>query len=207
MGNMTKSKKTVKVVQTAQDISQHAGEVSGLGADFEARRIYLFGEICDEIAYRFLTNFHTMDAYKAPIRIVLSSNGGGDGDGGAIYDAIRMSNNDVTIIGTGSVYSIAALIFQSAKLRLLTPECRFMIHNGSLEIGESIDANKLVVMSKEVKYSNDRFQRILSARSGISLKKIEKFCKNETFFSAEEACRLGFADGVLDYDGNMKEIE
>lgn len=189
----------VSKIITASEMADITSTAIGLSADFSRRHLYLIGEITPELLYRFLISFHMMDICRGPITITLSSAGGNDSDGWAIYDTVQMANNDVTIVGLGTTQSIAALILQAGDRRLLTPQCRFMIHNGSLSLGhrDSIHAATVVAMSKEVQISIDRYHKALSDRSGCSMKEIRKFCRKETFFDAKSAVKNGFADGIL----------
>ena len=184
-----------------------ASELLELGVDFGMRRIYLVGEINTQTFSRFMVNFHTMELTKGPFQIVLNSNGGEEGAGNAIFDLIRSAQNDICILGIGNVASIAALILQAAPHRLLTPECRFMIHNGSVDLDEKMHSAALSTLSREMEADNARYHRTLSERSGLAIATIKEYCERETAFDADTTVTLGFADGVALYNGEILSRE
>lgn len=192
--------KVKKVEQDYAWISDFGADLPSImatGVDVPARLIYLMGEINNEVAYRFMVALQTLDRIEGDIRIILTSVGGEEDAGYAIYDAIRLSKNKVIIEGYGAVQSIAALIIQAGNVRLLSPECRFMVHNGSLTLSEGIEADTLVAIGKEVLVNNARYHSALATRSGQTIHKIRKLCKDETFFTAQEAVYIGLADRVM----------
>lgn len=176
---------------------QHAMACLNISADFGTRRIWLFNGIDDETVYHFVVTLQTMDLTKGPIEVIMCSLGGSEPQGYAMFDAIRMTRNQVTIIGLGAVQSIAALIMQAADLRLLAPECRFMVHNGSVTMAPDIHADTIVAIGKEVMKNNHRYHQLLAERTGLPVSKIRRYCEVETYWSAEEAVKLNFADGVI----------
>lgn len=167
------------------------------GCDVLNRTLYLFGEVDDDMSYRFVTAIQALDREEGDIRVVMVSCGGSEPAGYAIYDAMRLCNNEITIDCYGAAQSIAALILQAGSLRRLSPECRFMIHNGTVDIAPGCDADTLVAIGKEVNNNNNRYHDILAERSGLSLAKVREYCQDEAYFSAIEAVKMGFADVVM----------
>lgn len=169
------------------------------GVDFSTRTLALHGELTQEKASEFLANISIMNETQGPIRVQLFSEGGDFSAGLAIYDAIKGSANPVTIEGTGEVSSMAAVVLQAAHKRVLTPEARLMIHNVYVIMpggGEKFTSHYLRNYSKEIAALSDRYQRILAERTGMSLRKIRRWCESERYLSAAEAVRLGFADEI-----------
>lgn len=183
---------------------QQAASGLGISADFEKRKIFLIGEVDDVIANKFIVVLQFMDKNPAPITVILSSTGGGEPQGYAIYDAIRICKSPVCIDGLGAVQSIAALILQAGTLRRLSPECRFMIHNGSVSLGNDTNADELVSIGEEVRKSNQRYHAVLALRSGMPIAEIKSLCEAETYFSASEAVKSGFADEVIEIPKKKK---
>lgn len=199
--------KDVKVSPAlANDLTNRIGNCLSLGADPSQSTLYLVGEIEDELAYRFLVGLHVLESTGLPIKIVMCSPGGSDSAGCAIYDAIRLAKSHVTIDGYGCVQSIAALILQAADRRRLSPETRFMIHNGSINMNGGVDANTMVSIGKEIEHNNLRYSRILADRSGKSLSEIRALCNEETYYSATEAVDFGFADEVISLVPQSKKV-
>lgn len=181
-----------------KNIAERINYVLNLGVDPIDRTLYLFDEIGDESAYRFVVSLHLLDKTPGDITVYLNSGGGAETSGYVIYDAMRLCKNNIRVIGTGCIQSMAAVIFQGGDLRLLTPESRFMIHNGQLDMGgESVDADKLLSISNEVAFGHKRYASILAERSNQPLKWVKDACAKETYFSAQDCIDFGFADGIV----------
>lgn len=133
---------------------------------------------------------------KTEIDIFLCSSGGEEDVGFAIFDAIRGIPNRVNIFGYGQVSSIAALIFQAGTSRYLSPNTVFMIHNGSVVINDTVDFDKIEDLSNFYKENNRRYYEAIATRTGRNVKEIEKLCRDEKFFSSNDAVKNGFADGI-----------
>jgi ATP-dependent Clp protease protease subunit len=171
------------------------------GVDWDSRTIYLIGEISDEKSLRIIPIIHLMDASDGPIRIWLSSVGGDELAGYAIFDSLKFCRNTVVIYGFGGIYSIAALIFQAAQVRVLAPNARLMMHNGSICIeGHNgvFDSNALERLAKDSEKNNRRYCQSISDRSGVDLSSLEYWCREERFIDADEAVSLGLADRIFD---------
>jgi ATP-dependent Clp protease, protease subunit len=177
--------------------TQRLNSALSTNVDFESRTLYLCGEIEDEIVRKFQIGLSVLDSSPGPITLWLNSSGGAEPAGFAAYDLLKIVRNPVTIIGTGAVMSMAALILQGGSRRLLTPECRVMIHNGTVEVETTIDQDSLAKLNSESKKASARYHHLLAARSGKQLKRIRELCEAETYFSAKEAVRMNLADAIV----------
>lgn len=179
------------------ELAQRTSTALNTGIDPFTRTIYLVGEINEDSLCHFLPAFNVLDSTDGTIRVVLSSPGGSEPAGWAIHDLIKLALNPVVVDGYGLVASIAAIILQAGSYRRLAPSCRFMIHNGSVLIDGGIGANEAVGMGEEVKKNNEKYAKTLQERSKLTLKEVEGLCRAETFMSADEAIKAGFADGTI----------
>lgn len=171
----------------------------GGGVDFERRTIYIIGPITHETSTRVIPAIRTMDATKGDIRVILDSGGGSEPEGFAIYDVLRLANNHVTIDCYGAVQSIAALVLQAADRRRMSPECRFMVHNGTVETPGAIHQGTFIAIARESDYNTKRYQQILADRTGqLGVLDLEGFCHDEACLSAAECLEFGFIDEVID---------
>ena len=137
---------------------------------------------------------------KSNIKLYFNSPGGDWHHGMAIYDCILGLRSEVKFVGFGYVRSMGSIIMQACNQRLLTPNCKVMIHDGTFgHYGtpktteawskESIKARRKMY---EIYYSN-----MLCKNSKITLKKIEDMCNYDCIMSAEKAVEIGLADKVL----------
>jgi ATP-dependent Clp protease protease subunit len=173
------------------------------GVDWRTRTVYIIGEINDEKTFRLVPVIRLLDETKGPIKVFISSNGGDEAAGFAIFDSLKLTKNKVVIVGYGGIYSIAALIFQAGDRRLLAPNAQVMMHNGTMSIGsESLDSNKVEQLGREAAQNNARYHRAIANRSALSLQEVQEWCKNERYFLAEEAVNEGLADGLIEHWSN-----
>jgi ATP-dependent Clp protease protease subunit len=174
----------------------------GVTINEEKRQVFLVGAVGDEMAKMVLVALSYFDESEGEVDLVLVSGGGSESAGWAIYDAIRLAKNPVRITAFGLCQSMAALILQAADKRVLAPECRFMIHNGS--VGMEATVGQVRALSKEIEFLTQKYYKTLSVRSGVSISQIKEMCDKETFLSAEQTVKLGFADKVLKYNKKLE---
>lgn len=185
-----------------------------LGCDMANRAVYLIGEINQMSAYRFISAFKTLDRDPGPITIHLLSEGGNVESGFAIYDTIRTANNPTMIEVMGMAASAAVPILLACTIRWLNPEAKIMIHEMSYEIDGTVGSTIVSALAKEADLVNKRYREIIAGRTGKSMKDVERWCKEETTFSAEEAIKLGFADKLVEvrefpksFDDGLSEVK
>jgi ATP-dependent Clp protease, protease subunit len=184
--------------------TQRASALLNSGIDYASRRLYLVGFIDEDMSARILPTFHLIDDSEGPVYVFINSCGGSVDDGFAIYDVLTAAQNRVITIGYGGVASMASLIFQAGSERVMAPNARFMIHNGSITFGEAVDLGKVWTTSKETRKTHEIYCSILAERSGNTLSEIKKMCTAETFLSAQETVAKGFADGILGFEKGKK---
>lgn len=166
------------------------------GVDAATRTIFFFGSISDESVSRAIVALEIFDTTDGPIRMVLYSGGGEVDAGFALYDAIRTNHNLVVCDCFGTIHSMAVLILQAASLRRISPECRFLLHEGSAGV-DNVPTRSLAQISHEIQTMHKRYVQIIADRSKGSIEDIESLCSKESYFNAEQAVALGIADEVL----------
>jgi ATP-dependent Clp protease, protease subunit len=178
--------------------------------DESAREIFLFGQLDINAASKIISNVIQLDrASKSNISLVISSFRGDEGAGWTIYDALCLTRCKVVGKCYGECMSISVLLLQGCDLRLLAPNCRLMLHNGSVELeNETLDdLNRLV---KEEFFLTHRYYEELAKKSNLTVDQVKKLCDNSTYMSADTAVGYGFADSILksrktgDHNGSKK---
>jgi ATP-dependent Clp protease, protease subunit len=172
---------------------------------FEARRIFLYGEINQRVARDVTQRLVAMAAVSGdPITIFLNSQGGHVEAGDTIHDMIRFVTPQVRMIGTGWVASAGAHIFLAAERenRFCLPNTRFMLHQPrggvygqAMDIG--IEAQEIIKMRK-------RLNQIIARQTGQPLEKVEKDTDRNYWMGAEAAVEYGIVGRVI---SNEAEIE
>ena len=142
--------------------------------------------------------------------------GGEWNDGMAMYDIIRFVRSPITIIGYSWARSMSSIIPQAADLRILLPDCDFMIHYGWL--GTENEWKAAVSTMEYAKKSEERMLRIYARRcingeyfqsryKTLTEDKVMTFLDNKMkekgdwWMCSDEAVYYGFADGILGQPG------
>jgi len=173
-------------------------EIQGnVAVDGGAREILLFGAIDDTIALQVVTSLRKMDREsKDDITLIISSGGGVEGSGWAIYDTLLLMRSKIIAHCFAECMSIAALILQGCDVRLLSPNCRFMVHNGITQYGK-MSVNDINNALKEENFLTHRYHEALALKSNLTIDEVKKLCNNDTYMDANTAVGYGFADGIL----------
>jgi len=154
-------------------------------------------------AGQVIKNLHILNALnsKKPITLFLNSPGGSWEDGMAIFDVIKTISSPVIIIGMGKIYSMATVIIQSAKKRILMPNSLFMIHDGFE--GYVGDCKSMEAWAENSKHTRKRmyeiyYENMKKKNKKITIKKIEEMCSHDTILTAKETVNIGLADEILE---------
>ena len=132
---------------------------------------------------------------EGDIIVWLNSPGGDVFAASQIYNMLKEYDGKVTVKIDGIAASAASVIAMAGSEILMSPVAMMMIHNPATVIfGEASDLQSGIDMLSEVKES------IINAyeqKTSLPRNKISKMMDAETWFSAQKAVELGFADKVL----------
>ena len=160
------------------------------------RIIFLGAPIYDDAANIIqaqLLFLESVDPEK-DIQIYINSPGGSVSAGLGIYDTMQLVNSDVATICTGLAASMGAVLLTAgAKGK------RVMIHQPLG--GAQGQASDIEITAREIMKTKRELYEILSAHSGVALKKIEKDADRDYWLSAREAKEYGLIDEVLSKRG------
>lgn len=167
------------------------------------RDVYLVGDIEKDTARGCIERLRDLaNDNDRPITLYVNSAGGNVTDGLALHDSIRhlvSRGIDVTVIVQGMAYSMGSVVLQAASdgRRLAFPHSWIMIHEPAKWAGwqsTSAAAQHL----ERLKQMQDQIYRILSSRSGKSLRQIIKDTKRTDFYlDARRALEYGLIDGIV----------
>ena len=157
---------------------------------------------------RFIKNLRVLVRQgDGPIFIHLNTCGGDWHQGMAIYDAIKVCKEHITIINYSQARSMSSLIFLAGDFRVMLPHSQFMFHLGSTlgeQKGQAIvnEHNEYVISRKQmmrIYIDNARdgeyFQGYTEKRILATLTRCMER-RQEVYLSAEEAVQWGFADHI-----------
>jgi len=136
-----------------------------------------------------------LTATAGDISVWLNSPGGDVFAASQIYTMLKEYDGKVTVQIDGLAASAASVIAMAGDEIYMSPVAMMMIHNPATMIfGEAADFQSGIKMLSEVK------EGIINAyeqRTGLSRAKISNMMDAETWFSAQKAVELGFADKIL----------
>ena len=167
------------------------------------RIIFLGTQIDDYTANTLQAQLLYLDSVDPgkDISIYINSPGGSVYAGLGIYDTMQFISSDVATICTGMAASMASvLLVAGAKgKRSALPHSRVMIHQPMG--GAQGQASDIEITAREIMKTKRELYEILSAHSGVALKKIEKDADRDYWLSAREAKEYGLIDEVLSKRG------
>ena len=121
---------------------------------------------------------------KKRIQVWINSEGGIVMDGYKIFNAILKSKTKVDTYNTGIAASIAAVIFQAGRKRVMADYSLLMYHNPYG--GDSVELKKM----------RESLAIMISERTGVEKEVVLKMMDRTTWITASEALTTGFCDEI-----------
>lgn len=177
------------------------------------RRIFTINEDIEDdtasIITQTLSHINAIDSgipveERMPIKLFITSDGGDVFAGFAIADMIQSSITPVYTINTSHQYCMGAIIGIVGHKRYATKNASFLIHDGSTFVGNS--AGKVQDFMKFDKQVHERMKHLVLDNSNISAQTYNKKFREEWYFFADEAKRLGVIDGIIGEDVSLEDI-
>lgn len=168
-----------------------------LSKHLSKRRLFLVGEVNDEMANNFVSCILHLSETSEPIDIILSGPGGSVSAGLVIYDILQELKGKVpvSVYVTSTAASMNAIILAGAEHRYCLPSSRIMIHQPLINsLGGSASSVKQV--SDSLLQTKDRINKILSEHTGKTLEEIDNATSYDHWFTAEEAIEFGLVDEI-----------
>lgn len=167
----------------------------------DTRKIKLIGDIGHDLTSSALDAFSEYCLCTDPVLVLIDSPGGDEDDGFAIIDAIHHAESlgiRVTTSAIGQASSMGAMILISGTERFCSPSTSIMIHRPFYDIQDGMTTNidDLDAMRRNMKASESRFRSILKSRTKLSVRRIAKCMRMDTYFSPDEALKYGIVDGI-----------
>ena len=173
------------------------------------RIIFLSGEMDDDVGAIIPAQLLLLDAQSntKPISIYIKSPGGFANEAlFPIYDTMNYIKAPIKTVCLGQACSAAATILAAGTpgMRYSMPNSMIMIHDMNAGTkGSTTDIDKF---TKRMKFWNNLHIKILAKHTNKSEKLIAKACKEETYFTAEEAMEFGLIDHITKIsDKNLQE--
>jgi ATP-dependent Clp protease, protease subunit len=165
------------------------------------RKVYLFGEICNERSEKFIAQMHELfEQSGEPITVYINSCGGSVTDALALYDVLQNAPCDIHMVGLGKVHSAAVtvLLSVSKENRATYPNTEFMSHDISWRsdgprafLKDRVDQLERTVHQLLSVYTRDTNLTVDEAR-GLFFNDMA-----DHYFGAEEALNMGFVSHII----------
>lgn len=162
------------------------------------RIIFITGEITDNTSNIVISELLYLDSLSnEDISIYINSPGGSVTAGLAIYDTMNYIKSDVKTIVVGMAASMAAFLLACGKTgkRYALTNSEVMIHQPLG--GVSGQATDIKIAAERILKMKDKLNRILSEKTGQSLRKITKDTDRDNYMNAIEAKKYGLIDEII----------
>jgi ATP-dependent protease ClpP protease subunit len=146
-------------------------------------------------------------------RLILCGYGGSNDAGQYLYDQIKLMFPNLIIIGSGTLQSMAIAILLSAKRenRFITKNTTTFFHEPRLRGPKKNDVSissrkfkKLNRVTQELITRNTYlYNKIITNETNLTLEKLIRIEKRETWFKPKEMVKYGFASKIIT---NLDEI-
>ena len=172
------------------------------------RRIFIEGEITSTMASEIFKQVIALneDSSSEHIDIYINSRGGSIAAGLSIIDIIRFSKAPIRTICLCEAFSMAAIIFASGTAgRLMFEHSRLMLHQPQVS-SVSGSVSSIYNVYESMNENKEQINNILARVCKKSVKEINKTTMEEHFFTSDQAVEFGLADGVVNFDLLLSEV-
>lgn len=164
------------------------------------RKIFLFGDIDDEISEKVVKQLHYLVATNLdPISIYINSSGGSVDSALSIIDTINLIKHSVIIkticyqAGSCASYILA---FGSEGYRYAFPNSSVMMHNVTLELPEN-EKNKQESFMKFTKEHVNNLESQVAKACKKKLKEFSEAIQNDLYMNAKQAKTYKIIDKII----------
>ena len=163
---------------------------------FENRRLFLTGEITDELSEKLIADIMVLGGLsKDPIELYINSVGGSVDAGLALYDIMQTINIPILTYAIGQVSSMATIILVSGNLRYAFPNSTIMIHQAGG--GATGKAAEVKAYADDLCRANRLMLKLLAKHTKQPKKILESLITTEFFMTATKALQLNFIDEIV----------
>lgn len=164
------------------------------------RIVFISGEVNDDMTNAVCAQLLFLQSQdpKKEISVYVNSPGGSVTAGLAIYDTMQFVSCPVATYCLGQAASMGAILLTAGAKgrRYALPNSRIMIHQpwGGAE-GKASD---IEITAKEILRLKQKLNEILAFHSGRSIDDVVRDTDRDYFMGAEEACKWGLIDKVVE---------
>lgn len=180
------------------ETSKGAREVSLMTHSFMDRKIFLLGEVNQDMANSFMLQMLYLEQSEEPIDIIINSPGGEVTAGLLIYDLIQAGKNEINLYCAGLAASMAAIILASGTKghRFILPHSKVMIHEPLIQGGIGGSATSIRNISDSILETRKMMNEILAKHTGKSVQEIDEATAFDNYMNSEQAIAFGLCDQI-----------
>lgn len=162
------------------------------------RKIFLTGEVTDEMAINFVSQLKYLEESNEPVDIYLNSVGGSVNAGLVIYDSIQAAPFEINIYCIGLAASMGAIILAGGQKghRFVLPHSKVMIHEPLISGGMGGSASSIKKTSDSILETKAILNGILEKHTGKTAEEIDEATSFDNYMNAQEAIDFGLCDSI-----------
>lgn len=167
---------------------------------FTNGKLFLTGEVTDDMANNFVSELLYLTEKGQPIDIYINSPGGSCNAGLVIYDVIQACSEkiEINLYGVGMAASMGAVILASGKKghRFILPHSKVMIHEPLISGGMGGSATTIKKTAESILETKAIMNEILAKHTGKTEQEIDEATAFDNFMNAQEAIEFGLVDEI-----------
>ena len=195
-----KNNKIASLVPMVVEQTSHGERAFDIYSRLLKDRIIFLGTPIDDYVSSLIISqllFLESEDSEKDIYMYINSPGGSITAGMAIFDTMNYIRPDIATICMGQAASMGAILLAAGKKgkRSALVNSRIMIHQplGGVQ-GQATD---IEIHTKEILFLKERLNKILSQRTGKSVKTIENDTNRANFMSSDVALKYGIIDQIV----------
>ena len=167
---------------------------------FTNGKLFLTGEVTDEMANNFVSQLLYLVEKGDPIDIYINSPGGSVNAGLVIYDVIQACSEkvEINLYCIGMAASMGAVILAGGQKgrRYILPHSKVMIHEPLIAGGMGGSATSIKKTADSILETKAITNGILAKHTGKKLEEIDEATSFDNFMNANEAVEFGICDEI-----------
>lgn len=164
------------------------------------RIIFIGTPINDFVANAVIAQmlFLQMEDPKKDISLYINSPGGSVTDGMAIYDTMNFLQCDIVTYCVGQAASMSTLLLAAGTKgkRYALPNSRVMMHQPTG--GATGQTSDISIAAREIVRWRERMNALIAKHTGKTPEEITADSDRDFYLTAEEACKYGIVDKVIE---------
>lgn len=183
---------------TLEESYQGLREVSLQTKHFTNRKLFLTGEVTEQMSNDFVSELLYLTQSPEPIDIYINSPGGSVNAGLVIYDCIQACKVPINMYCIGTAASMGAVILAGGQKgrRFILPHSKVMIHEPLISGGMGGSATTIKRTAESILETKAITNGILAKHTGKTEEEIDEATSFDNFMNAEEALAFGIVDEI-----------